>query len=405
MSNKLNFKKIYTECINELYYNILTEEKISQLKKSPKQQILNGIQGMRPGEAMQLVAKSLDQNSASFLAKHLLTIIINAAKNGKIKTAAIKDAIKDFNDKNIEDNSGIDWENVSVDESGMSFKCLFDGDSKKVLMNFMEIFNDETKDIQKEVEEADKKFHTDVKRSGIKMDDQQIDDNGVIIASIIDNPKNEEKTGKELTKDVETAIKFKDDIKNIAKKTKEDKQKIAAINIDSKIEKMTDEQLEKADEEANKKLKTSDNDKNDLVQKIDKDITSKLGTDYKSSLLTGIYTIDEIKTNLTKNKLSKVDINKIKTEDILGIRIDFFGDESKDVVNEVVDEKAGYYVREITDSEKNEGIKKIYSTFSKIIKTHLKDKLETILAYLRYWNGKNDDGNFDSIFIFVGIKN
>ena len=45
----------------------------------------------------------------------------------------MKDAIKDFDVKNIEDDSNIDWNNVELDPSGITMKCFFDGDSKKII--------------------------------------------------------------------------------------------------------------------------------------------------------------------------------------------------------------------------------------------------------------------------------
>ena len=51
---------------------------------------------MRPGQMMVAISRSLGQNSSKFLAKHLLKIIVNAAKNGKVKVSAIGGAIKDF---------------------------------------------------------------------------------------------------------------------------------------------------------------------------------------------------------------------------------------------------------------------------------------------------------------------
>ena len=89
--------------------------------------------------------------------------------------------------------------------------------------------------------------------------------------------------------------------------------------------------------------------------------------DYKSSLLTGVYTKDELKKFISEKKLQKIDLNKIKTNDAVCARIDFFGDESANILGEVVDDKAGYDIREVTENDKDESIKKIFGVFKKSI--------------------------------------
>ena len=388
----IDFKALYESVVSE------ADEQI----KDPKGKIVSGLEGMKPGAVMQAVAKSLGSSSPDFLKKHLVKILVNAAKNGKVKFDALKDAIKDFDTKNIEDNSNIDWNNVELDPSGITMKCFFDGDSKKIIDQFMKEYESEMKNVGKEIEDADKKLHADVKKAGIKIDDQLLDDNGLIVATVLDDKANKEKSGKELTKKVNDTIKQAAETKQLLKKTEEFEKQIETIKVDPEIEKLSDKELSKAVEQAEK-----DNTLNaqSLVKTLDDALTEKLGPDYRSSLLTGIYSKEELQANAKKNKLNKVDFSTIKSNTVIGLRIDFFGDEAESVVNEVVDDKAGYKLRKVDDNEKDKNIKKIFDVFEKVIIDTVGDKLEEdIIAYLKYWNGKNDDGNFDSLFVFAGVN-
>ena len=135
--------------------------------------------------------------------------------------------------------------------------------------------------------------------------------------------------------------------------------------IETAIEKTTSNTNDKKDDSEQK----SDNkdDINSKLKTFDKELTSKLQKDYKSSLLTGVYTKDELKKFISEKKLQKIDLNKIKTNDVVCARIDFFGDESADILGEVVDDKAGYDIREVTENDKDESIKKIFGVFKKSI--------------------------------------
>ena len=53
-----------------------------------------------------------------------------------MKAAAIKDAVKDFSTKNVEDDSGIDYDSLNIDESTVKVKVLFAGKQGEDLRNF-----------------------------------------------------------------------------------------------------------------------------------------------------------------------------------------------------------------------------------------------------------------------------
>ena len=89
-----------------------TKDGANQRKNNSKDAIISGLKGMRPGYAMQAIASMMGQSASAFFAKHLGKILFNSIKSGKIKTADFVKSIKGFDDKNIEDNSGIDWDNI-----------------------------------------------------------------------------------------------------------------------------------------------------------------------------------------------------------------------------------------------------------------------------------------------------
>ena len=163
-------------------------------------------------------------------------------------------------------------------------------------------------------------------------------------------------------------------------------------------------QLEQIDKEA-KHADGNTSDVNSMVKSLDDKLTAKIGKDYKSSLLVGAYDRDELTKYAKKNKLAKIDLSSIKASKTIGIRIDFFGDESADVISEVVDDKAGFIVKKVDSNEKDKSIKKMFETFSRVIKDVVRDNADgKPISFLKHWQGKNDNGNFDSLYMFVGIK-
>ena len=225
---------------------------------------------MKPGAVMQAIAKSLGTTSPDFLKKHLLKLVINAAKNGTVKAAAIKDAIKDFGNKNVEDNSKIDWEHVEIDPSGTTMKCMFDGESKKKIDELAKVMEKEMQGVEKEIEEADKKLHDDVKKAGVDIDDEKLDANGIVVASVIDDKENKKLKGKELTKKVDDAIEKDENVKKLIKKTKNSKKALKKVKVDSKYDKMSDDELEKKMKELEEEMKKRKGKKEDKKKSLKK---------------------------------------------------------------------------------------------------------------------------------------
>ena len=248
-----------------------SEKKESNKKKNPKEALYKALKTMRPGQVMDFVAKQLGLDVPKFLMNNAGHIAGLAAKNGWAKANGIKDAFKELGSKNKEDNSGIDWENVDVDEDTFQFKCLFDGDSGNKFKEFMKQYESEMKDLKVEIEEADKKLHDDVKKAGVDIDDEKLDANGIAVASVIDDKENKKLKGKELTKKVDDAIEKDKNVEKLIKKTKDSKKALEKVKIDAKYDKMSDDELEKKMkelEEEMKKRKSKNNEKNNSKKKV-----------------------------------------------------------------------------------------------------------------------------------------
>ena len=232
-----------------------SEKKESNKKKNPKEALYKALKTMRPGQVMDFVAKQLGVDVPKFLMNNAGHIAGLAAKNGWAKANGIKDAFKELGSKNKEDNSGIDWENVDVDEDTFQFKCLFDGDSGNKFKEFMKQYESEMKDLKVEIEEADKKLHDDVKKAGVDIDDDELDANGIAVASVIDDKENKKLKGKELTKKVDDAIEKDKNVEKLIKKTEDSKKALKKVKVDSKYDKMSDDELEKKMKELEEEMK------------------------------------------------------------------------------------------------------------------------------------------------------
>ena len=208
--------------------------------KSKKQQYLDAIKSMTPGAVLEFVSKQLEMNPVKFLATNAGWLALAAAKNGWVKATEIKDAIKDFSNKNKEDNTGIDFQNVEVDEDTMKFMCLLDGDAMKKLDEFVKNYYDDLKDFGKECEEADDKLRKDAKAKDIDLSKEEIDKHGMTVAGVIDDKDNSKASGKELTDEIKQRIELQKEIDELEKKRAALAGKLKAIDTsDAKDNKKT----------------------------------------------------------------------------------------------------------------------------------------------------------------------
>lgn len=118
-----------------------------------KEKLFKMIKQMSPGDVMTFCAQQLGISPAEMLLKNAGKIALSAVKNGWAKASDLKDAVKNFSTKNKEDDTGIDWDNVEIDEATIKLQCLFDGDSGKKLKEFCQKLQAKMKDFAKEEKE------------------------------------------------------------------------------------------------------------------------------------------------------------------------------------------------------------------------------------------------------------
>lgn len=103
-----------------------------------KQKFLKALKTMDSGSVMSFAAEQLGMSPAKFLMKNAGRLVLKAVKNGWAKAASIKDAVKDFSAKNVEDDSGIDYDLLDIDESTVKVKVLFAGKQGEELRDFVQ---------------------------------------------------------------------------------------------------------------------------------------------------------------------------------------------------------------------------------------------------------------------------
>lgn len=126
-----------------------------------KEELLKALKTMAPGDVMAFVADQMGMNPVKFLTKNAGQLALKAAKAGWVKAGGIKDAMKDFSAKNAEDTTGIDWNDVKVDEDAVKLTCLFDRDSGKKLKEFVKGLSDKMAEFAKEEKELDESSQLD----------------------------------------------------------------------------------------------------------------------------------------------------------------------------------------------------------------------------------------------------
>ena len=360
------------------------------------------IKVMRPGNVMSFIAKQLGMGSTEFILKNIHKIAGLAIKNGWIKTKDIGSAIAKFGEKNKEDNTGIDFSKLKIDPSTTQFKCLFDGDAGKQIQNFMSTFEAEIKDEGKEIEKADAQLHKDVKRAGIDMDEQEIDDNGLAVASVIDNRKNKDKKGKELKKEIENAIKKDEQAKEIQKISKEMKKSSSKVKVDKKYQNMSDEELAKLDDKINKKLRNRSeaSKKNDAFRnKIKSAIQNGISSKFKKSVKTAYVSTNALKKTIAKNMKSGLAVEQIEEPRAVCISVQCGKKDFSNILKEAKDDSSAKII-DVTNGSKDKNIQKVIDYIKNVLQEKIgKDKLgNKTYAYL-----KNSNGNC-LLYVFAGVK-
>lgn len=113
---------------------------------------------MSPGNVLKFCSRQLDVDVVKFLVKNAGEIAKLAIEKGWTKAKNIKDAVKNFSAKTKEDDTGIDWDNVEIDEDTVRLHCLFDGESGEKLKKFCRKLEEKLKAFAEEkLNEASKK--------------------------------------------------------------------------------------------------------------------------------------------------------------------------------------------------------------------------------------------------------
>ena len=380
-----------------------TESKITP------EELIKKIMILQPAQVLSFITKQMgEKTGAELILKNSPSLAASILKHGFYKAKDLGKSIKDFGKKNIEDNSKIDFENVEIDTDTLKTIYVFDGDSIQKLEEFIKQYQESMKDIEAEASKAGEKLKSDVQSKKVKVSDETLDNNGLTVAGVIKNPENKNKSGKELTKEINQRVELENEIADSMKTTQEQLKKLDKLNLPEISEKDIEAAYKDIDSTDNKASDDSDdyNKRYEEIHKIEETITksikNKLGKDYQSSLDVKIYPTAVFKKSI-EQKIPKIVIDAIKARYTLGVRIDFFGDESDTVLE--ADEEGRYVVKLVKDDEKNPDIKKIVDTFKNLIKSNVdsKDIEGKIYAYLKYWKGENPDANFDSLFIFMGF--
>lgn len=410
--SKLDFKSIYENIQLEKEYGITNEEdekkessdkedsKENKTKATPES-IIKDMMKFEPAQLLKFVAQQEDSGAKTWLLKNLIPFAIYAVKNNYIKAKALGSAIKNIGDKNKDDETGIDYDNVEIEESSIKTVYAFDDETIEKLQKFIDEYKKEMEAAKDDIETSSEELSKDIKKSGVKIEGEKLADNALTVAGVIDNEENKGKSGKELTKIVDQKIEAKKEIKEIEKNAEEIKKLADKIKVDPKYEKMSPEELDKLASKGEKK-NNKESDDSKLVKELSEKVKSKIGKDYKSSVVASIFDGDEFR-KFAKQLGFNLAVDKVaKAEKIAGCRVDYYDDEASDVVAEG---DSGWKINILKGDEKNKGLKKITDYIEKQMKAILKDKLGKIYKIRRRWTGDNPDGEFDSIFVFAEYRN
>lgn len=200
---------------------------------------------------------------------NLIPFVIYAVKNNYIKAKALGSAIKNIGDKNKDDETGIDYDNVEIEESSIKTVYAFDDETIEKLQKFISEYKKEMEAAKDDIETSSEELNKDIKKSGVKIEGEKLADNALTIAGVIDNEENKGKSGKELTKIIDQKIEAKKEIKEIEKNTEEIKKLTDKIKVDPKYEKMSPEELDKLVSKDEKKNNKEDDVKKESISEAE----------------------------------------------------------------------------------------------------------------------------------------
>lgn len=153
---KLDIKKIYESVEEQSKYGLLCEdgeegsaakdesskEGSDETKKNeeaePKAEekvtvdsLVKDMMKLEPSQLLKFIAKQEDKDAKAWLLANLLPFAAYVVKNGYVKAKALAGSVKDIGKKSKEDDTGIDYDNVEIDESSIKTKFAFDEETVK----------------------------------------------------------------------------------------------------------------------------------------------------------------------------------------------------------------------------------------------------------------------------------
>lgn len=272
--SKINFKEIYESIENQQKYGLINEdaeekdttskdsEKSDNEKSETKEKVtvdslVKDMMKLEPSQLLKFIAKQENKDAKAWLLANLLPFAIYVVKNNYIKAKALGSAIKDVANKNKDDDTGIDYDNVEIDESTIKSKFAFDEETIKKLHDFIAQFKKEMEAGKDDIEKAAGELDKDIKKAGVKIEPEKLADNTLTVAGVIDDEKNKNKSGKEMTELVNQQIEIDKKIKDLLNKADELKKLSNKIKVDPKYAKMSVEELEKLAKDSEKKEEAS----------------------------------------------------------------------------------------------------------------------------------------------------
>lgn len=272
--SKINFKEIYESIENQQKYGLINEdaeekdttskdsEKSDNEKSETKEKVtvdslIKDMMKLEPSQLLKFIAKQENKDAKAWLLANLLPFAVYVVKNNYIKAKALGSAIKDVANKNKDDDTGIDYDNVEIDESTIKSKFAFDEETIKKLHDFIAQFKKEMEAGKDDIEKAAGELDKDIKKAGVKIEPEKLADNTLTVAGVIDDEKNKNKSGKEMTELVNQQIEIDKKIKDLLNKANELKKLSNKIKVDPKYAKMSVEELEKLTKDGEKKEEAS----------------------------------------------------------------------------------------------------------------------------------------------------
>ena len=368
-------------------------------KKIDAKHLIKDIMVLEPSAALKFIAKQFDSDPKAFLLKNLVPFTVYAVKNGFVKAKDIGMSVKDFSKKNKADATEIDFKTVDIDEDTMKKIYVIDDKILKKLEDFISQYKDSMKDAQKDIESAGEKLDKDIKDAGVKVEGEDLADNAMVIAGVIDKPDNKNLSKKEKQKKVESAIKTKKRAKKIMDASKKSLKK--KIKVDPKIAKMSDEEISKLNAEIDKKLKgkTGSSKKNDALRnKLKNAIQKGVANDFKKSVKTQFLSSKNFKKILEKNLKAGLSAEKIEDDRVVCVSVQCKKSDFKKLLSEADESK----VVDISKGSKNTDIQKLVDYIKNAIKKTFGDK--EVSDFYAYRKQSSDKDGVDILYVFAGIK-